>query len=172
MKISKKLLKQIVKEEFYRYLSEIYEAEEPKKKGKKSDVVDATADQKNEPKDPKAATGKDKPRDEKIPKPKKPESLPISADPADGDLEKDVEDPTAGTEKDGEEDAEDVTGGKIADELTGKTVQSITMEPKSKLLPGAQEIVLTFKETPDPLKILVTKQGQVKFHFRGLHNQV
>jgi hypothetical protein len=64
-------------------------------------------------------------------------------------------------------------GDKLSNELVGKTVQSMTMEPSSKLLPGAQEIVLTFNEITDPLRILVGKTGKVSFFFRNsLHNLV
>jgi hypothetical protein len=72
----------------------------------------------------------------------------------------------------GEEDAADVSGGKISQELVGKSIQSITTDPKSKLMPGAQEIVITFNEVTDPLRILVGKTGMVKFYFKGLHNSV
>ena len=66
-----------------------------------------------------------------------------------------------------------MTGGEIASQVTGKTIQSITMEPKSKILPGAQELTLTFKEIPDPLKVLITKTGMVKFFMKnGIHNKL
>lgn len=69
-----------------------------------------------------------------------------------------------------EDAAEDEARSDISDELTGKTVQSITMDPKSKLMPGAQEIVITFKEIPDPLRILLTKSGRTAFYYKGMHN--
>lgn len=139
--------------------------EKPEDK-KKSTVVDASSepekkDNKNLVKSP--AGGPPKAKDG-TPKAK---ALPVEDEPtADPELEKDVADPEAA------EDAEDITGGEIADQVTGKTIQSITMEPKSKTLPGAQEIVLTFNEIQDSLKILVMKSGQVKFYFKGLHNKV
>lgn len=68
---------------------------------------------------------------------------------------------------------EDTTHGKLANELVGKTIQSVTMEPKSKLLPGATEIVITFNEITDPLRILIGKTGQARFYFRNaLHNLI
>jgi hypothetical protein len=83
--------------------------------------------------------------------------VPDEPDPADDDIEPDGE-------------AED-GGGELNDELAGKTIQSISLEPKSKVVAGAAEVVLTFNETTDPLKILVTKTGAVKFFYRGaLHN--
>lgn len=182
MKIPKTVLEQIVKEEIARRARELLEAGE---------VVDADDEKRSKEKKggkgEKAPTkpqkGPDFPKDQAEPgKPVKkggkapekgegggeeePKDLPAADEPeADQDLEK-----NAAGEEDAEEDAEDVTGGKIADSITGKTVQSISMQPESKILPGAQEIDLTFREIPDPLKILITKTGQVKFHFRGLHN--
>lgn len=158
MKIKRSTLERIIREELAAHIRSLTEA--PAQDA--PDVVDAEKeDQKaKKPDDKKQAKQPDK----QEPKAKE---LPVADEPeADKDLEKDVAD------EPGAEDAEDVTGGKIADEISGKTIQSVTMEPKSKTLPGAQEIVLTFKEIPDPLKILVTKTGQVKFFFRGLHNEV
>lgn len=61
--------------------------------------------------------------------------------------------------------------GAVNNEISGKTVQSVTIEPRSKLLPGAKEVVITFNETTDSLKILVTSNGAVKFGWRDqLHD--
>ncbi len=172
MKIKRSVLEAMVREEFKNFLGGLFEAP------KGPDVVDSEKekkpeeDKKDAKNDAKAGKTDVQAKDQKKPAPKKsaaageekPKDLPVGEDPAaDPELEKDV----ASGEK---EDAEDVTGGKIADEVTGKTIQSITMEPKSKTLPGAQEIVITFNDIPDPLKILLTKTGQVKFFMRGLHN--
>lgn len=163
MKIKRSVLEKMVREELRTHIREMMEG--PKDDDKGASVVDAE--------DEKAAGEKKAEKDGKGPKPqpgpeKKAKELPVADEPeADPELEKDV----AG-EEDAEEDAEEVTGGKIADEISGKTIQSVTMEPKSKTLPGAQEIVLTFREIPDPLKILITKTGQVKFFFKGLHNEL
>jgi hypothetical protein len=170
MKIKRSVLEKMVREELRNHIQEMMEG--PKDDDKGADVVDAedekaAGDKKAEKEKDKSA----KPQDTRGPKPKEtpgvktPKELPVEDEPeADPELEKDV----AGEE----EDADEVTGGKIADEITGKTLQSVTMEPKSKTLPGAQEIVLTFREIPDPLKILITKTGQVKFFFKGLHNEL
>jgi hypothetical protein len=84
--------------------------------------------------------------------------VPDEPDPADDDIEPD------------DKPAED-GGGELNDELSGKTIQSLSLEPKSKLVAGAAEIVLTFNETTDPLRVIVTKTGAVKFFYRGsLHN--
>lgn len=95
----------------------------------------------------------------------------------DGAPDTEPEDPTDGQ---GPDDAEaidaDGTGGEepsgaVNDELSGKTVQAVTIEPKSKVLPGSKEVVLTFADTTDALRILVTATGQIKFFWRGqLHD--
>lgn len=168
MKIKRSVLEKIIREELAAHIRHLTEAPEDDRNA--PDVVDADKQGKEKEKkakkdDPKKAGGTQ--NDPVAPDDPKAKELPVADEPeADKDLEKDV----AG-EKD-TEDAEDVTGGKIADEITGKTIQSVTMEPKSKTLPGAQELVITFKEIPDPLKVLITKTGMVKFFFKGLHNEL
>lgn len=91
------------------------------------------------------------------------------------------EDDPAGPAVDGDQpDPEaidpDGTGGEegsgaVNDYLSGKTVQAISIEPESKVLPGAKEVIVSFNETTDALRILVTTTGQVKFFLRGqLHD--
>jgi hypothetical protein len=171
MRIKKSVLESMIKEEIVKYAAKLCEAD------KKNDVsvVDASSDNehdvnddgekvndKSKSKDKKSAKPTPKPSEKEQPKKK---DLPAEDEPADDDLEKDV----AGSE----EDIDDVTGGKISKEIVGKTIQSVTAEPKSKILPGAQEINLTFNESPDPLKILITSSGQVKFYYRNaLHNEL
>ena len=186
MKVSKSVLEQIVKEEVAAHVRSLLEAP------KGAAVVDADDEKKSKEKEGgkgaeapiKPSSGPKAPKqsgDVQAKKPagggkqdKEPKPLPVGKEP-DEPEEVPEEDPKASGEgekgeEDEVEDADEVTGGKIADSVQGKTVQSITMEPESKILPGAQEVTLTFREMPDPLKILVTKSGQVKFHFRGLHN--
>lgn len=73
---------------------------------------------------------------------------------------------------DGEGDAdEEGTSGEINDAIQGLSVQSITIEPESLLLPGSKEVVLTFNEAPDVLRILVDQVGNVVFSWNGqLHD--
>lgn len=156
MKIKRSVLEKIIREELRVHVESLMEA---------PDVVDAEGGNKDKTK--KKEPKKDIKPAEKSAVKQTAKELPVEDEPeADAELEKDVADPEA------EEDAEDVTGGKISDQINGKRIQSVTMEPKSKTLPGAQEIVITFNEIPEPLKILVTKTGQVKFHFKGLHNKI
>lgn len=183
MKFKKSVLVQMIREELAKHAKRLLEAGH-----KGPSLTDAHEDKKDEKgdegdkkkvkpqKDPDNVAGKPKTAPKGDPttdKPKldkqadaKPPAQPIEAEPADAELDKDA----SGDEP--EEDAAEVTGGKIAAELTGKTVQSITMEPKSKIMPGAQEVVITFNETPDPLRILIGKSGNTKFFWRGLHNEL
>lgn len=151
MKIAKEKLEQLVREELTNYLSTLLEA-----KGDEPDVEDSSEKEK---KPPKKTPPKDSEKTSKEPK-----KLEV---PEDEEADEDLSDEVADSE-----DADDVTGGEIADKIEGKTIQSITMEPKSKTLPGAQEIVLTFREIPDPLKILILKNGTVKFFLKGVHNKL
>lgn len=175
MKIKRSVLEKIVLEELAKHIQSLREADEEKKDDKpKADVADAEKDKKS---DKKAAEPSDDPdntaggqKGKKGPPAPAKDALPVASEPAaDDSLEKDV---ATDDKKDDVENPDEVTGGEIAGELTGKTIQSITMEPKSKVMPGAQEIVLTFSQIPEPLRILVTKTGQVKFFYKGLHNEL
>jgi len=162
VKIDGQTLKSIIREEFILRLRELTEA--PKAK-----VVSAEED--NE--DPKKEPGDDAgpagnvnapPKSPSKDKKEKDVSEPKSKTaPKDVDAEQQADDAL-----DGSEDIADVTGSKLANQVAGKVIQSLTAKPKSDILPGAQEIVVQFRETPDPLRILVTKMGQVKFFYRGV----
>ncbi len=183
MKMKRSQLERIVKEELLKHLSEQLTEGEPKK----AEVQDGDEDKKSKEKDGgKGEKGKTEPQadvDNLTTKPKttgkpagepgaeegEPEEQELEAEPADDELEADVADPEAEEE---EEDAEEDGQSDISDDITGKTIQSITMEPKSKMMPGAQEVNITFKEVTDTLKILITKTGSVKWYWRGLHNEL
>lgn len=158
MRIKKSDLTRMVYEELALHMKSIMEAEE--KKDDKAPDKD-----KKDAKKPPVDLGKDKAR----PKDAAPPELPAPADdPADNELEDseseiDKEDPL---KDDGD------TGKKLSDELVGKSIQSITQEKKSKLVPGGSEIVITFDQSPDPFRILITKSGEVKFYSHGLHNSL
>lgn len=152
MKISRKLLEQIIREETLNEIGRLLEEDEKEVDGD---------DGKREPKSVKKVSNDTTP-EKKEPGDEKPKELPVEEEPEDDELEKDIVD----------SDDEKEAGGKIADEVTGKSIQSITHEPKSKLMPGSQEIVLTFREISDPLRIIVTKSGIVKFFFKGLNNSL
>lgn len=189
IKIKKSVLKQIVTEELRRHFGQLLD-EAP-------EVHDADHDGKNkertgkkappEPHTPTPPAGKKSPPGRSAPEPEAPPEDPdtkaapppgkkgkdvepptqeLPDDPADDELEKDAEDDAEG--KDDEEQPTD----RISSKITGKNIQSITAEPKSKIMPGAQEIVITFREIPDTFRIIITKSGKVAYYFRGLHNEL
>lgn len=172
MKIKKSLLVQIIKKEMANHIGRLLE-DGPKD----HNVNDADNDLKDkESKDSSkkikpqhatdvdvAKTKTDAPGGKPQAKDAEPPKQELEAEPVDKDIETDVT---------SDKPEDESTKSDISDTLTGKTVQSITMEPKSKVLPGAQEIVLTFNEIPDPLRILLTKTGRMAFYFRGLRNDL
>lgn len=106
-----------------------------------------------------------------------------SAPPIDGGMNDDEDqDLDSDSEEKAEKDQDDAvdadgTGGEkpsgaVNQGITGKTVQSITINPKSDVLKGAaKEVVITFNETTDPLRIIVTPTGMVEFFWGGqLHD--
>lgn len=133
----------------------------------------------DEPTEPTPTAGNN-PQTDKRAKDAKPVGHPTDLDgmddlggpqePVDPELEDDgTEDEVDAIDAKG--DAADDPSGAVNDEISGKTVQAITIEPKSKVLPGAKEVILTFNETTDSLRVLVTGTGQVKFFYRGqLHD--
>lgn len=176
MKMKRSQLEQIVKEELLKHLSEQLTEASPHK----PDVEDGNDDKKSKEKaGGKGEKAKTEPQvdiDNDTTKPKSAGETPgdapeqeLAPEPADDELEDDAVDPDAEEE---EEDPEDAAQSDISDDISGKTVQSITMEPKSKMMPGAIEVNIAFKEVPDALKILVTKTGSVKFYWKGLHNEL
>ena len=139
------------------------------KEGDKPGVEDAEAG-KEDAEDKGSEKPAPKKPDQKKPAPKapagdegeeQPEEKPIEDDPADKELD---------AETSGEEEKD--TQKRLGDELVGQTIQSVTTNPKSKMIPGALEIIVSFDQTPDPLKILVTKTGTVKYFYRTLHNEI
>ncbi len=155
MKIKTSLLRPIIKEEFAKIIVEKARAALKEKSG---EVVDAQSD------DAKDGKSKEDPK-KKVPAPKK-EAEPKKETPP----KKEPEEDKSGEEE--EDDEKEEAKSKISEELVGKTVQSISSEPKSKIMPGAQEIVITFDQISDPLRILVTRSGKVAYYFKGLHNEL
>lgn len=168
MNITRKRLAEIVVEEVRRRLRELVEADEddgtPTGRRKRPDV--ASADQDEPPEadvsdSPGARTGS--------PDVGSPEGgQGIEDDPSGPAVDGDSPDPEA-VDQDG--DAGEDPSGAVNDDMSGKTVQALSIEPRSDVLPGAKEVVLTFRETTDALRILVTPTGQVKFFWKGsLHD--
>lgn len=180
MQIKRSVLARLIREELVRRAKQLSEAPE---------VVDASQDKKKKEKE--KGKGEEKPtkpsttlpQGDKAKKPiDEPKDLGVGTPqkgPAKGSAPKDV--PPEGAPDDANaptpagDDKEDLDAGKtkISDDLAGKKVQSVTAEPVSKILPGSSEIVLTFDDTTDPLRIIITQSGGVKYFWRGaLHNQI
>lgn len=159
MKVPRHILESIVYEEFVRYIGK--NLNEAPKKTTPLDGEEPLEKSSGEelPPDPDAAPEEPTGMPELGGAGDEPPEIPDEQDPSDDELTQDVE-------------GEEPVGGEIAQELQGKTIQSITADPDSKMMPGAQEIVLTFNEIPDALRILVTKTGRVKYFFKGLHNDL
>lgn len=141
MNIKKPLLLKIVHEETLSHIGRLLEVDDP--------MVAVDADEDNKNKDAKKATDKDKQKQAKPgeqPKqqePKKPNDMPS-----------------------GESDLEaDSKGHGIGDRISGLSVLSFTVEPEPKA--GKTELVLQFKEDPDPLRIVIHPNGDVQFAYKG-----
>ena len=167
MKVSRKLFERVFREELIRHIGLLREAEgdteqpapdeDPqatRPKGKGTGKVPAKATKEPGRGAPKTAKG-EPPQISPEPAPA-PETPPVSEPEA----EPDPVDPAA---EEGDEEPDATPGGDVNRLVAGKTVQSVSIEPKSKLLPGAKEVTLTWNETPEPMKILVTATGQIKF---------
>lgn len=164
MNISRKRLAEIVAEEVRRRLRELVEApddpEEEKPRRRKPGV--ASADQDDVPDTGDVGAPNDAVGSPEVGSPEG-GSEPDS-DPAGPSVDGDAPDPEA-VDQDG--DAGEDPSGAVADEVSGKTVQGLSIEPRSKVLPGAKEVVLTFNETTDSLRVLCTTSGEVKFFWKG-----
>lgn len=60
----------------------------------------------------------------------------------------------------------------LSKDLEGKSIQSVVLDTKSKTLPGAKEVVISFNDTPEPLKILVQQNGNISFMFKGIRHAI
>lgn len=151
MKLKREQLERIVYEELTRYIAAQLQEAAP---GVQTALDDEPPKPEDAPEEQLPDTSPaEEPGDE-------PEELPTGEEPADDDLEADA----AGEEGSGAEP------GTLAAELEGKTVESVSMDEDSKIMPGATEVVISFHETPDALRLLLTKTGKVKIFYKGLHN--
>ena len=131
------------------------------------EIMEAGADpdavEKGEPEDDDGLG--DKPRVAKPgepPEPQPDEADPSEPNPADDAAELDKQD---ALDMDGDAAA---PSGKVNREVDGKTIQSISVEEDSKLVPGAHEVVVTLDDVADPLRIIVApKSGRMSFFWRG-----
>lgn len=171
MLIERRQLAEIIAQEVRLRLRELAEA------GEDSEGGDGA--KRKRPRKPTTADAEDSPS----PKGKMPTGP--RADP-DADPEQAAPDGPPSDEDDGDDGGEDISddegidqggnageesSGAVNNDLAGKTIQAITIEPQSQILPGAKEVVLSFRETSDSLRIIVTATGLVKFFLGGqLHD--
>jgi hypothetical protein len=173
LKIKRDLLERIVQEELVKFIAE--QLNEGPGDASRGTVLDDDEEQLllDEPEDDIPGPGKGS--EESLPTDSPVDDEATAAD--DGDI---PELPTDGEEADvdldaleaGEEPPSEEEEGTVAGELNGKTVDKISVDEDSKIMPGATEIVFTFRENPDALRILITKTGKVKYFYRGLHNSL
>jgi hypothetical protein len=155
LRLKREQLERIVYEELQRFLAEQFLNEAPPGRGT---VLD---DEVPEPEDapeeqlPTTSPAPEAGDDVELPD----QELPTGEEPVDADLDADV----AGDETGAEE-------GSVAADLEGKTIESVSMEEESKIMPGATEVVITFRESPDALRLLIGKAGKIKVFYKGLHN--
>lgn len=167
MVITRKALAEMIAGEVRLRLRELAEADdESPKKPKKPQT--SSADQEDPPQgegpgSPGATTGSpDVSRD--APDGEDPNDEP-DGPAVDGDQPDPKADEEGAIDADGDE-GENASGA-VNNDISGKTVQSISIDPKSKVLPGAKAVIVSFNESSDALQILVTATGSVKFFWRG-----
>jgi len=152
-KITLRELEGMIREAVLHRLLELSEAE---------GGADADPVEKGEPKDDDAEAA--------APASDQPEPQAADAPPPDAPQ---GEDPDAEQDP-GREDALDLDGdagnegsGEVNSFVEGKSVQSITLSDDSKVLPGAKEVILSFAQTTDALRIIVTATGKISFLVKG-----
>lgn len=164
MRMTRTRLVEIVHEEIQGRINELLEAEDDSSKKKKG-AKGVSADTESDPKRSKSAAA------DPVGAPDASMGVDDLDDQPPGDEETGADEAPPDTAVDDAEGASSSPTGQVADEVSGKTIQSMTIEPRSRVLPGAKEVILTFNETTDPLRILVTATGTVKFWYRGaLHD--
>lgn len=177
MIIDRHQLAEIITQEVRHRLTELAEAEGGDGSGKrKRPKKPSTADAEDSPSpkgEPPPGPGGERPDDGTGSD--EPEGDPNGSDEVPGDAADASDDADNALDPDGDA-SEDPTGA-VNNAIAGKTIQAITVEPQSKILPGAKEVVITFGESSDALRILITKAGHgeegppVKFFYGGqLHD--
>jgi hypothetical protein len=63
-------------------------------------------------------------------------------------------------------------GGSVAADMQGKVIDNVEYSDESESIPGAQEIVFSFQDTEDKLRVIVMPSGNVKYFWKGLHSDI
>lgn len=121
--------------------------------------------------DPKAKAELGNLENDPVANPKKPQDQQVpDLDAGDGGSSEDqARDERDALDVDG--DAANEPSGKINDMLSGKTIQSVTLNPKSEVA-GAKEVVLATNETTDVLRIVIHPSGKVQFLYRNQSHDI
>ena len=164
IKIRREVLEQIVLEELTRYLAEQLHEAAPSQGTVLDDPQNKSSESADQVPNPGASPEEPLPSDSPAP-----EASDQETPPEQGAGEDDVDDDLAALDA-GEEPPSEEEEGTLAGELSGKTIQKISIDEDSKIIPGVTEIVMTFRESSDALRLLITKTGKVKYFYRGLHN--
>jgi hypothetical protein len=188
--IKRSWLVQLVSEEVQLALREFShgDGEPKKKKGKRPETKDAGEEpskksKAEKPKSPKSAP----PPGDAAAEVDEPVEDPVAM--GDGEYDTDAEDELSGDEElpgdadvaadnadassdeddalDGDGDAGTDIDGEVAEQIMGRVVENLTLEPESDLMAGCREIVLTFSDSPDILRMLVDKVGNIVFFLNG-----
>lgn len=62
--------------------------------------------------------------------------------------------------------------GSVAADMQGKVITNVEYDDESDTIPGAHEVILSFEDTEDKLRIIVMPSGNVKYFWKGLHNDI
>jgi hypothetical protein len=176
MKVSRAQLIRIIKEELARHTVALLE------KDGDVGVVDGDEDREGKEKQGKAET---KPQNDPDNTSGKPKSSPPKKDQGASDKPQDKskspqkkepspKKPPTPEPQPGISAADDVdndaNGKGIGDMVVGKSILSFTPNPNSPYVPGGTELTLQFREDPNPLRILISKQGEVRYMYSGVNN--
>lgn len=158
LKLKREQLERIVYEELQRFVSEQFMNEAPPGAGT---VLD------DEIPEPGAGPEEQLPTDSPAPEAgddmqfSDDEELPTGDEPADDDLEADLA---------GDDEGSGAEPGTVGYELEEKAIESVAIDEDSKIMPGATEVVFTFRDSEDALRLLISKNGTLKIFYKGLHN--
>ena len=62
--------------------------------------------------------------------------------------------------------------GSVASDLQGKVIDNVEYSDESESIPGAHEVVFSFQDTEDKLRVIVMPSGNVKYFWKGLHSDI
>lgn len=168
MNIKRSVLEKIIREEFLQFAKTMLDEANVVDAGdKKKDIkpADAMIPGGGSDAHEKAKSGKPEPKDD-------PE-LDDEPDKKTKSAEEDLEDAEDNPEEDdSEEEKTSPKTVKVSRDVPGKKIQSITAEPKSKVIPGAQEVIISFDEDPEALRIIVTPKGTIRYVYKGFHETI